>query len=1128
MSAFSLDKVKKLLEKIKRKNMKQISSIQLYRYNIGSVEETFHIEYIAMDYFDAFLVKEENDVIHGCIGNQREVQDNYLALQELCFTGEEAFKQPDEEKMFLTLIQIFIHPNFWGVKLDGKNQEIENILKTQMQEFQAKASNKKRKIECQLFFLFTAGDYLISVRSNDIHAAFEFSTTLRELYFVIDNEKYQFFTTYSIVGMRNTEESYITESDQTKEVLLMDKDLVSVRGIYSDEYRRGETKEEGTNEEYQLYGRYDYSIDIRLKDFIKIRHILMAYKQEGDIDKENLQRKYWKIKRTLGKNAKALITDIFSNKLDYWNERILLKKIKKEENEFTEFRETNAKCMYFEGELEPLKKRNEKQYRYCMRMLRKIEEESSIKEKERVKVYYELLERLLKISKNLNYQRELRLHVAILFRQTRYLVESLMEFRKYYKDPMEFDDYERDLIAGIKSLDAFAGYIRNINLQTLQAPNYNLQINGSIEKILMAYDWFITHVLQSAKIAGKNQELYHVSRDLCPVLIPRIEGKDQSVEVLFELSKRTENQEQRLKNLMVVFVPNVESMEKYESYIPILCHELLSSYVLSIFCYSVFCNLFSECRDLFSTLKRDEMLKLIQEQLASSLFGMGTNQYMGDLKYFEHIFQEKLVSFCKCGNYELETYFGIHDFIRNTQDDVLEYNTEYFACVENISQEEKKIKGYLKKGYNQMKKGEMPGEELLTAIENGRRVLNTLCKEYACIIVISHCKQINVNISFSKSSDEIQITEEVRKIIQDKQKEMNPSDIQHHKAVHNCWWQYRDVRVALNRWNADKLLEEYFYYQEKKVMAKKIFEKAEETLSIDTDMNVEWQRDNKSRMKIELLKNQLGIAQKDVDKFEHILKNKLADYNEKSIQNMSEMNFSIYREVASDLFMCGMFELSIFGYLQFTVTHFRFEGDERTRFNVQRCKMVCQAILGQKKTMQYKGIGEVAFKKFAQRIKEEYAYLERENPSLWIYLQSDDFLIQKLENILDILREQLYMIDKKSATETTILLYTKMYRFCKLLRLLCEQKNYGMDEDILTDFVSEGSFFEENQAKEIRKYVFLFVSIRKQITERWNDHFIIDDEKAEKDKKEQKVYAEFLKNCYRKCQNDIRNWENSK
>ena len=47
-------------------------------------------------------------------------------------------------------------------------------------------------------------------------------------------------------------------------------------------------------------------------------------------------------------------------------------------------------------------------------------------------------------------------------------------------------------------------------------------------------------------------------------------------------------------------------------------------------------------------------------------------------------------------------------------------------------------------------------------------------------------------------------------------------------------------------------------------------------------------------------------------------------------------------------------------------------------------------------------------------------------------------------------------------------------------------------------------------------------------TENFRDEAVKSAEKAEKDKKEQKVYAEFLKNCYRKCQNDIRNWENSK
>lgn len=164
--------------------MKQISSIQLYRYNIGS-EGSFHTEYMAMDYFDAFQVKEEKDVIHGCIGNQEMSEKNYLALQELCFVGEESFKSPDHEKMFLTLIQVFIHPDFWGEALNQDHQEIERILREELKTFQKKINDEKdkRKIECQLFSLFTAGDYLISVRSNDIHIAFELSTTLREIYF---------------------------------------------------------------------------------------------------------------------------------------------------------------------------------------------------------------------------------------------------------------------------------------------------------------------------------------------------------------------------------------------------------------------------------------------------------------------------------------------------------------------------------------------------------------------------------------------------------------------------------------------------------------------------------------------------------------------------------------------------------------------------------------------------------------------------------------------------------------------------------------------------------------------------------------------------------------------------------
>ena len=56
---------------------------------------------------------------------------------------------------------------------------------------------------------------------------------------------------------------------------------------------------------------------------------------------------------------------------------------------------------------------------------KEIELASSVKENERVKVYYELLKSLLENSQSLNGQRELRLQVSILLRQMRYLIESL-------------------------------------------------------------------------------------------------------------------------------------------------------------------------------------------------------------------------------------------------------------------------------------------------------------------------------------------------------------------------------------------------------------------------------------------------------------------------------------------------------------------------------------------------------------------------------------------------------------------------------------------------------------------------------------------------------------------------------
>ena len=755
---------------------------------------------------------------------------------------------------------------------------------------------------------------------------------------------------------------------------------------------------------------------------------------------------------------------------------------------------------------------------------------------------YELLKSLLENSQSLNGQRELRLQVSILLRQMRYLIESLEKIREYCSDPMEFKDYEKELIVGVKSLDAFAGYIRNINLQTLQAPNYNLQINGSIEKILMAYDWFISHVLDIARnnITGKTS-YYHVSRDLCPVLIPCIEERDQSVRVLIELSRRQKTQKELSKNLMVVFVPNVESMEQYESYIPILCHEiahnirfreqevrnkLLASYVLNIFSYSLFWKIFYGGMDLF---QKNSMLKLIQNEVCSALFGMGSEQYKGELKCFEEVFKQKMLSFCKGGNLNPETYLGIGEFIRNTQDCVLEYDSEYFECVNRIKQLEENIQKSLEKGYKRMKKGELSEKSLIDEIEKNLVELQKNCIQYACAIVNSHCQRMGENIVVLDFKDEVTLSEKIRKILEKKRKG-GRADLGYCKVIHNCWWEYRDLKLKLEAWSGTKLLEEYFYYCEKVAMGRKIFKKAKQMLSLHEDNEIEWNWSNKSRMEIEKVKNQLGIAQNDEKKFATAFNGALSDYEEETILNLIEMTFSVYREAASDLFMCGVFEFSIFGYLQFASTHFPFETKGETRFEAKRCGIVCRAIWKRKNKKNTTGkiekIAQETFKELSEKVSEEHVEIETESPELWSLFQEESFSMSKLEKVIRLLYEKLYLIKAENRNEKISVLYTKMYRFCKVLRLICEQKDYTI-EKILTDFISQGSFFEEKEAEEIRRQIFEDDTIRKQITTRWNESFAIDKKGTEEYQKEQMMYAEFLMNCYRRCQNDVKNWEGS-
>ena len=311
---------------------KRVVSIRLYRYNIGQMKTGNDDKYAVLDYFDTFSMEQETDIISGCIGKktdkkQDEVsndEQNHLALQEMCFESEEEFRGPDREKMFLTLIQVFVNTDYVWTSL----KKVQDLLWKYTEKISGKlCENSERKVDFQIFQLITAGDFLVSVTSNDIHAAYDISTMLRDIWIEVGDERKQLFTTYSIVGMP-FELKGISDKDGT--IIYDRKDLVSIRCIYSDKYRQNEarisTNSGNENDEYQLYGRYDYTVDIPLENFLLIRDSVIKYKtRKGDLIefRENCNKLKEKLKNDVTIKFMDLIAE---NAFVYWNERILLYK----------------------------------------------------------------------------------------------------------------------------------------------------------------------------------------------------------------------------------------------------------------------------------------------------------------------------------------------------------------------------------------------------------------------------------------------------------------------------------------------------------------------------------------------------------------------------------------------------------------------------------------------------------------------------------------------------------------------------------------------------------------------------------------------------------------------------------
>lgn len=132
-----------------------------------------------------------------------------------------------------------------------------------------------------------------------------------------------------------------------------------------------------------------------------------------------------------------------------------------------------------------------------------------------------------------------------------------------------------------------------------------------------------------------------------------------------------------------------------------------------------------ECCELLEREKLREMQQLLKQEITDVLFPVSDMEYAGSLKTFEIILQEKLESFCGKGENTTEECLGVHELIKKTQENVLDFNERFAEIIQAMERETTVIKENLDKIYKGLCQGKMNSSdsEFSIAINDARKRL---------------------------------------------------------------------------------------------------------------------------------------------------------------------------------------------------------------------------------------------------------------------------------------------------------------------------------------------------------------------------------------------------------------------
>lgn len=810
----------------------------------------------------------------------------------------------------------------------------------------------------------TAGDFAVIVRSSSIHDAYNISTLLRSIRLVIDDigdEKAPFYS-YSISGVLDGK---IGDRDIYKQIQwnrhLNPQDEVIVRTEFSQSFwgkcadNVEEEKQLFLKNGQRLFGRYNHQIIYKPEEFQELYPYIRNYKF-GDIDISDHSED-----TLISERVKILVRMIKYGFITQINEKIFLK--------------YECNPLLSGGIAEKWKvicKNKWKSLYECNKCKIQILKEEALDIEKDVEVFYpsarnlkeymRLMGRLCRILFEINQLHELRISVSNILNQLEVL---LCSFRNYLDSTKEWDrksvadSIEGYLLQGIGSLEIFTRYIRNVNLQTLQTPNYDLQTNVCVEKILLAYSQFLRFF-----VSGSNN-VYYRSNILYPIIVPNMDKRDLSVSVLFD-DDLPDNGVGKEK-LMVVNSPTFLGLCETCFLMPTVFHEIahqfryeeralrnkcLEKCILKSFITSIVEKLVNGQYKLgmFHEETYSRLIDAVYESLSGRL--MEPQIMEKGLQTFRMQFQNALQGYVETIINEGSSPDAlIKNYIFRTKGDVQNFDTALQKVLSDMNRILEKLA--------QKSTGETARNSVLE--------LKGLLYEYKNI------QEDQILDTLEKSAIDPDISPDICDFLMKiRKRKRTPEErelMERGKAVSTLWncisghmnEQYCGKKVETLLRQYQNVLLEYMDCQEKLnaelilsetergfqdtyismcgIIYKELLKKLDE-LREEHQNGICWPVTYISYIQLEQIK--IRIKSEGTKGLESRIRSILSMYGNNHAREFVDTFIKRYREVTSDLFMCAIIGLDMFGYLVVAAQSFNFTGGSRDElynrvFEVLQC-----------------------------------------------------------------------------------------------------------------------------------------------------------------------------------------------